>query len=419
KPGQKNLQFGVVSCNNYEAGFFAAFRRLSEKPDLNAVIHLGDYIYEYYRPKVRKRKLKNRRHDPPHELLVLSDYRQRYAQYRTDPDLQELHRLYPFITIWDDHEAANNSHAEGASAHNEAKEGDWQQRLETAKRVYFEWMPIRDHPRQYIYRKISYGNLADLMMLDTRYEGRDPQIYDMLDSAIFAPDRSMLGTKQKDWLLNALKESKAKWKLIGNQVIFSPLYAEHLHKRMENAFLDIWDGYPAERLQITQFIKNNDIENVVILTGDFHTSLAMEVPLDDWNHPQVPLGYNPRTGENAVAIEFATPSITSNNFDDFAKLIKPIRWLGLGRVMGKLIQRSLMKDEKRDASLPGGKRWINPHIKYGNFIDHGYFILTVGEDKVQADFYHIKNRYKKDSPEKKTKSLFSGDGENHLQVIKD
>ena len=95
------------------------------------------------------------------------------------------------------------------------------------------------------------------------------------------------------------------------------------------------------------------------------------------------------------------------------------RWLGLGRVMGKLIQRSLMKDEKRDASLPGGKRWINPHIKYGNFIDHGYFILTVGEDKVQADFYHIKNRYKKDSPEKKTKSLFSGDGENRLQVIKD
>ncbi|MES2621070.1 MAG: alkaline phosphatase D family protein, partial [Bacteroidota bacterium] len=131
-----NLRFAVVSCSNYEHGYFNVYRLIANRNDLNAVIHLGDYIYEYGTPS-KSKKLSIRKHIPAHEILTLQDYRTRYAQYRLDKDLQEVHRLHPFITVWDDHEIANNCYRDGAGNHQEG-EGDWEVRKAAAKRVYFE-----------------------------------------------------------------------------------------------------------------------------------------------------------------------------------------------------------------------------------------------------------------------------------------
>ena len=170
-----HLRFAVVSCSNYQDGYFSAYRRISERNDLDAVIHLGDYIYEYeegdfgdFRPI-----------EPKNEIVSLDDYRVRYSFYRMDPDLRAAHQQHPFITVWDDHEFANNAYKDGAENHQPDTEGDWNVRKNNAWQAYFEWMPVResgDASNPYrIYRNIKYGNLLDVMMLDTRIEARDEQ----------------------------------------------------------------------------------------------------------------------------------------------------------------------------------------------------------------------------------------------------
>ncbi|MDX2247139.1 MAG: alkaline phosphatase D family protein [Bacteroidia bacterium] len=411
------LKFAVVSCNNYEHGYFAAYRHIAHRGDLHAVLHLGDYIYESYSGGREPNTLKDRRHEPPKEILTLSDYRQRYAQYRQDPDLQEAHRVHPFIAVWDDHESSNNSHQTGASGHNPAREGDWSTRLENARQAYFEWMPIRDYPGQKIYRKISYGSLADLIMIDTRIEGRDSQIYDINRKELSAENRSILGQEQLTWLLENLGASQARWKILGNQVIFSPLYAAHVSPKVENLMLDIWDGYPAERLKITQFLRDNPIENLVIVTGDFHVSMAYDVPVDDWNYPLTETGpeYDPQTGKGAVAVEFATPSISSGNFDEFAKAVKIARYTGLATPGVRWLEGKLGKDYRRNREFPEKKQPVNPHLKFINLRDHGYFVLTLTEAEARADYYFLDNVRKKDSEETFHAGFFTRSGENHLE----
>ncbi|MEZ4825125.1 MAG: alkaline phosphatase D family protein [Bacteroidia bacterium] len=410
------LEFAVVSCNNYQHGYFAAFRHIAEKRNLAAVIHLGDYIYESFATRRDPKWPKDRIHEPQKEIITLSDYRRRYAQYRLDPDLQEAHRVLPFITVWDDHESSNNANESGASGHNPERDGSWEKRLRNARQAYFEWMPIREFPGQKIYRKISYGPMADLLMLDTRIEGRDPQIYDIDRAELTDTSRSILGTEQRQWLLDNLQSSRARWKLLGNQVIFSPLYADHLSRKVENAMLDIWDGYPAERLKITQCIRDDSIDNVVILTGDFHVSMVFDVPVDDWNFPLTEDGpqYNPQTGEGAVAVEFATPSISSGNFDDFARSVRLIRYTGLARPGVRWLEGKLGKDYRRNSKYPGKKQPVNPHLKFANLRDHGYFVLSLTPEKAHADYYLLDDVRKKDSPEALRVSFFTRSGENHL-----
>ncbi|MEZ4776414.1 MAG: alkaline phosphatase D family protein [Bacteroidia bacterium] len=410
------LKFAVVSCNNYQHGYFTAYRHIAERKDLNAVIHLGDYIYESFASKRDPRWPKERIHEPQKEIITLSDYRQRYAQYRSDPDLQEAHRVLPFITVWDDHESSNNSNKNGAPGHNPERDGEWATRLQNAKQAYFEWMPIRDYPGQKVYRKISYGKMADLLMVDTRTEGRDPQIYDIDRAELSDSNRSILGAEQLDWLLKNLESSQARWKVLGNQVIFSPLYASHLSKKIENAMLDIWDGYPAERLKITRFLQEEKIDNVVILTGDFHVSMVFDVPVDDWNFPLTGNApeYNSETGEGAVAVEFATPSISSGNFDEFARSVRVVRYTGTARAGVRWLEGNLGKDYRRNRKYPGGRQPINPHLKYINLRDHGYFVLTLTKEEARADYYLLDKVTKKDSPESFRAGFFTRSGENHL-----
>ena len=171
----ESARFAVVSCASYGHGYFHAYRAVAEREELNAVIHLGDYIYEYATGAFGT----VRRCEPAHEILTLDDYRRRYAHYRQDSDLRALHRVHPMIVVWDDHEIANNAWHDGAQNHNpERGEGDYGARKAAATRAFFEWQPVRESEAGSCFRQFAFGNLVDLIMLDTRLSGRDAQIED-------------------------------------------------------------------------------------------------------------------------------------------------------------------------------------------------------------------------------------------------
>jgi len=173
------IKFAVVSCSNYSAGYFHVYKEIAKREDIDVVLHLGDYIYEYgtdgFGGKTGEQL--GRVVEPPHEIVTLNDYRERYAQYRRDPDLQAAHAAHPFIAIWDDHETANDSWATGAENHNDEKEGKWADRVLAATQAYFEWLPVRPREGTAVTRNINrsfqFGDLASLIMLEGRLSDRD------------------------------------------------------------------------------------------------------------------------------------------------------------------------------------------------------------------------------------------------------
>ena len=367
------LRFATVSCSNWQHGYFNAYNRITDRNDIDAVIHLGDYIYEYAPGEYGD----VRDHDPPSEIVELVDYRTRYAQYRLDPALREIHQQYPFITTWDDHESADNSYMDGAENHQPATEGSWEDRLSAAAKAYNEWLPIRlpePNNEQKIYRSFSYGNLADIFVLDTRIIGRDEQLSFL--EALFPinnndPQRDLLGPDQLEWLQEGLLESDAKWKVLAQQVMVGPFKILGL---VLNS--DQWDGYAAERKRLFGFIEENEIDNVVVLTGDIHTSWAMDLPLGTQR-------YNPITGENSVGVEFVTTSVTSPGFP-------------VGFFTG-FLQRN------------------NKHMKYIDLTRHGYNILDLTDEKAQNDFYYTANPNSLNDFSVYRVSWLTEDGDNHLQ----
>jgi alkaline phosphatase D len=162
-----SLKFAVVSCANWEFGYFNAYSRIAAR-EVDAVIHLGDYIYEY-KTGGYGNKNSDRKNLPPHEIVSLQDYRTRYSQYHLDDGLRDVRVKHPFITIWDDHEVANDVYSGGAQNH-QPEEGDFYARKQAAKQAYYEWIPIREGGKHY--RSFTFGNVAELIMLDERLEGR-------------------------------------------------------------------------------------------------------------------------------------------------------------------------------------------------------------------------------------------------------
>ncbi len=395
------LKFGVVSCSNYEGGYFNAYRALAQRNDLDAVIQLGDYIYEYATGEYRNANLNDstRVNLPRNELLTLDDYRTRYSLYHLDPDLLRLHQQHPFIVSWDDHEFADNAFETGAENH-QANEGDWETRKQVAKQAYFEWMPIRGEASQTkIYRTISYGQLMDLFMLDTRMDGREKQ-----PASFDAPDdtlnpRKMISQTQYDWLINNLKNSPAKWKVIGNQVIFSNVNIGFAAENptdynsismLENLSVDGWEGYLLQRNAIIDSIQKNNLNNIVFLSGDSHSSWAFDVtkepvlyPLEQYANlpqpnPYVPntkSGYNPETGEGSVCTEFCTPSLSAENFAE------EIGSDSIASILEYIFNKPI-------TAIPGEPNY-NPHLKFVDLDQHGYMIFDVRLDSVQADFYYV------------------------------
>ncbi|MDN8575716.1 alkaline phosphatase D family protein [Acinetobacter baumannii] len=235
------VSFAVCSCSNYPAGYFYVYREMA-KQNVDVIIHLGDYIYEYgadgYATEDATKLGRNLPADNNKEIIKLDDYRKRYALYRQDKDLQAAHQRHPFIVIWDDHELANDAWREGAENH-QSNEGAFSDRKLAALQAYFEWMPIRpvsstDHLN--IYRQFNFGSLVQLTMLDTRIIARDKQLAYAdymtatgLDIAKFQADltnpvRTLMGYTQRDWLVDKLKQSTATWNVVGQQVLMSKMW---------------------------------------------------------------------------------------------------------------------------------------------------------------------------------------------------
>lgn len=367
------VKLAVVSCSNYEAGYYNAFARIAEKEDLNAVVHLGDYIYEYEPGGYGDPSL-DRKHLPAKEITTLADYRTRYAQYRLDKDFQKVHQMHPFITIWDDHEVANNVYKDGAQNH-QPEDGDFMTRKEAAKQVYFEWLPVRDNATKDIYRTVSFGNTVDLIMLDERLAGRTYPVDSVSQAEFEDASRTMLGATQLAWFKDQLETSSARWKVIGNQVIFSPVDISDLGFGSP-VNLDAWDGYPYERSQISQFLEANQIENVIITAGDTHSSWAFEVPA--------------ATSEKAIAIEIGTPSITSSNSDERTP-----------------VEQVLQAEQVLMAK--------NTHLKYTDLRSHGYVILDLNETQAVAEWYFVDKLNEPSDKEMMAKRYVIKSGVNRLE----
>ncbi|MEE2921868.1 MAG: alkaline phosphatase D family protein [Pseudomonadota bacterium] len=320
--GSAPVRMGVVSCSNWQFGFFNAYEALSREEDLDVIIHLGDYFYEYgvdgYGGEVATSI--GREHDPVTEVVTLADYRMRHAQYKTDPNLQAAHAKAPWICTWDDHESTNNCYRTGAQNHNpEDGEGDWTDRKQAAIQAYFEWQPLREpaagNITSAVWRSFTFGDVATIHALESRLTGRSPDVswFDALAGVtdqevmqqrvaetlrtIRDPSRTMLGAEQEAWLAGELKSSVEKgksWQVLANQVVMASTTLPNFQKTLtpeqlaaqDNGFvktllgfstlglpfnLDAWDGFPAarERLYAGAAAAN---AKLVTLAGDTHTA---------------------------------------------------------------------------------------------------------------------------------------------------
>ncbi|MDB4929926.1 MAG: phoD [Myxococcaceae bacterium] len=333
----ERLRFAVVSCSSLAHGYFHAYRDVAERADLDAVLHLGDYIYEF------QNNLYGgvRPYDPPTSAVTLSDYRRRHAWYKRDADLRAAHQQHPFIAIWDDHEFANNAWRDGADNHLPETEGLWSTRKAAAMQAYFEWMPIRELDNGRIWRRFAFGNLIDLSLLDTRIWGRSMQEAEVSND----PSRMLLGADQEQWLLANLASSTARWKVIGQQVQVGAIRPD--------LNLDGWEGYPVARTRLLRALATMRSSNVAVLTGDIHSSWAMDIAVDPFSAGS----YNAATGQGSLGVEFITPAITSPGDHPNAD-VAPL-----------LAQ--------------------NPHLRYGNPGLRGFMILDCTHERLQAAWFHL------------------------------
>lgn len=395
-------RFGVISCSNFPFGHFNVYDLVARDEDLDAVIHVGDYIYEYGASEgeygASEGARLNRPHDPPHELTSLDDYRRRHAQYKSDPCLQAAHAAHPFIAIWDDHEVANDTWSGGAENHDPRTEGDWSARKRAALQAYYEWMPIREpdlaRPREAIFRSFSYGDLLTVAAIETRLTARSESFeYNVIvptltspeaiarfrDEILWSKDRELLGAAQIDYLRGALKSSMDKgqaWRLIANQVIMAKVTAPNLEPHLTEgdlaeleaqwdqarAFvkfstlglptnLDAWDGYPAARERFYDVVRETSgADGLLVVTGDTHTWWANDLVAKDGAH---------------VGVELGCHSVTSPS---------PYRKEFLG---GKGAEYALLTGQD------------NEDVRYISGEDHGYIALTVARDEVDARFVAV------------------------------
>ncbi|MEU6305402.1 alkaline phosphatase D family protein [Streptomyces chartreusis] len=371
------LRFGVVSCASWEAGYFASYRHLAARGDLDAWLHLGDYIYEYGTGQYGTRGTVVRPTAPANEILTLADYRGRHGKYKTDADLQALHAKAPVIAIWDDHEMANDAWSGGAENHTEGAEGAWAARQAAAKQAYFEWMPVRPAVAGTTYRRLRFGKLADLSLLDLR-SFRSEQVK-VGNGEVDDPDRTLTGRAQLDWLKAGLKSSDTTWRLVGNSVMISPFaigslsadllkpLAKLLGLPQEGLALntDQWDGYTDDRRELLAHLRSNAIRNTVFLTGDIHMAWANDVPVDAGTYPL----------SASAATEFVVTSVTSDNLDDIVKVPEGT----VSAIASPLI------------------RAANRHVHWVDTDRHGYGILDITAARAQMDYYVLADKTKQDS----------------------
>ncbi|SCL16803.1 alkaline phosphatase D [Micromonospora nigra] len=350
------LGVGFVSCAMWEHGYFTAYRRLAETgPDL--ILHLGDYLYEHPTGSWQTPGGNPRLHDGP-VTRTLANYRQRHAQYKTDPDLQAAHAAAPWAVVFDDHEVDDN----WAGMVPRLPDPDFAARRAAAFQAYYEHMPLRrtslpDTAGMQIYRRLHWGRLATFHLLDTR-QYRDDQVcgdgYVRDCAEAQNPARSILGLTQESWLLDGFQRSQARWDLLAQQVFFA--HRDRDRGPAVESAMDAWDGYAASRDRITRGWVNAGVRNAVVLTGDVHAHWAADLKLD-WRDP----------GSRTVGTELVCSSVTSG---------------GDG------------------ADSPSGSHpWFawNPHLRFNNNM-RGFVRATITRSTLTADFSVLPYVRRKDAP---------------------
>lgn len=323
----------VSSCSSVYSGYFNAYRNIANNDEVDLMVHLGDYIYNFVDGDEEFRVP-----DPyPADPENLEEWRDRHEYYLLDPDLRKLRQMHPWVVIWDNHDFADGT--------------------EGGVQAFWEYVPRRDQQNDttLIHRSYSYGDLLDLIMIDIE-KHRD---IDTLASG----ELSVLGTEQRGWFLNQLSNSTAKWRLVGNQKMFGGWYSEGIPAWLPipndgNVFdAGSWDGYMSEREMVLQHLIDNGIDNIMIFSGDVHMSFCMDVSLDPRNGSV----YDPETGSGAVATEFIPTSVSRGNFDES----------GVPFELQTIVQE-----------ISNG---INPHHRFVNFYDHGYGLLNITPDSIAAE----------------------------------
>jgi phosphodiesterase/alkaline phosphatase D-like protein len=382
------LRFGLVSCSNYTGGYFSAYRALGERDDLDFVLHLGDYLYEYGNGADRSgppELIGIRDHVPPAEILNLTDYRLRHALHKADPDLALAHKQHPWITIFDDHEVADNAWDTGASNHTDSAEGSFAARRRDAYRAYLEWMPFRlpeqrvvPHHGIRFFRRFTFGPLGDLSVLETR-QNRSAQvnlppfssrggglipvgINPAVDAELTDPARHLLEPEQLTWLKNTTARDGRPWHLIGNQVVLGPVrfpggtVGAPPELTMINS--DQWDGYQADQSALLNHLAGQPAAagDAVVLTGDIHSSWALDLP-------------------GSAGVEFVTPSVTSDGFYEIVR----------GQLPPGTPPEAVVTATR---GLVAALSTANSAIKYLDGIGHGYTLIDITPERVQADFHH-------------------------------
>ncbi|MES2584314.1 MAG: alkaline phosphatase D family protein [Pseudomonadota bacterium] len=419
-----SVKFAVFSCSLYSAGYFNVYDAAA-KSGAQYAIHLGDYVYEFGSTPSAYGSADavalNRVMAPAHDITSLEDYRTRYAQYRSDPDLQALHAAMPWITVWDDHEFANNAWVNGAGNHNGMPQDSWSARKAIAARVYHEWMPIRTPDANNllkIYRRFDFGNIFTLHMLDTRIEGRDEQ-YDShgdadgglarYTSALTSgadASRRMMSTTQQNWLTSGMAASTATWQILGNQNIMARMWfpvkviqaaltaeaspttpnqhavlksaSDYLNAKSTHAAartatqaglvsattnprlpynLDTWDGYPTQREAILQASKAQG-KKLVTLSGDSHNA---------WFANLTTLA-----GEK-VGVEFAGASVTSPGWED----------AGRGTLASSLDGTAVVP------GVHGNGQGLVEDVNYAETTKRGYLLMTATAASVKGEFVFV------------------------------
>jgi alkaline phosphatase D len=389
------MVLAVASCALYPQGYFNAYQAIADLPRVDAVVHLGDYIYEYgilRAFRMGSSPASARAHDPPREIVTLADYRRRHAQYKSDPALQAAHARAPWIVVWDDHETANDSFTDGAQNHDPATEGDWATRKAASLKAYFEWMPIREPAggglAEAALRSFHFGDLASLIMLETRLTGRDQQLSLARDAPLVDgerdlsglrakladPSRRMMSAVQQAWLGRELTRSvKAghAWQVIGNEVLMartaspdpramlSPAEYAAIPPEARRAVagwedraalglpssLDRWDGYPADRERLYALFRETRARPVVV-SGDSHAFWANDLSDAEGRR---------------VACEFGATAISSPGGGEVYPGVNSGDWLARA----------------------------NDEVVFCDQVSNGFVLLTVTRGAVQADMVAV------------------------------
>lgn len=399
-----SLRMAVVSCSNHAYGYFNAYGRIAQRADLDLVVHLGDYLYEYGAGQYGSARTP----EPATEMVTLADYRLRHAQYKRDADAQAMHRQHAMVAIWDDHETANDSWTGGAQNHQSATEGSWAARVAAGLQAYYEWMPVRvadpsDLRRNQ--RSFRFGDLVELVMLEERLSARSQQLNGALratplgagfaqsDSTFADPARGLLGPDQEAWVASRLRSTPARWKLLGQGVMFAQLKGvAAANAAGGGVFLnsDQWDGYQPARNRLYEVIKgdasNARVNNVVVLTGDIHSSWAADLTQDPNNPDLASGGYNPATGEGSQAVEFVGTSVSSPGVDT-----------------------------DTTGGIAGFLRQLNPHFKYINLHRRGYMLVDATPQRVVGEWWHLDSVASLSNIETFAAAFEVQNGSNHLQ----